>query len=246
MKILIIIPAYNEEKNIVSVLKELETYKDEYDVIVINDKSIDKTSEICKLKGVRVIDLPCNLGIGGAVQTGYKYAFQNDYDIAIQLDGDGQHIPRYISMLVTPIIEEKSDFVIGSRYIDKVGFQSTFLRRIGIKYFSNLLKLLSKIKVTDPTSGFRACNKEIISLFANMYPLDYPEPESIMFLLRNNFSITEVPVIMRERSAGTSSINIHKSIYYMIKVTFAVLIDRLRLKKNKASVRMSLSNDNTY
>lgn len=230
MKILIIIPAYNEEKNIDSILGELEKFKEQYDVVVINDKSLDRTSEMCKLMGAKVIDLPCNLGIGGAVQTGYKYAFQNNYDIAVQLDGDGQHVPSYISMLVAPIIEKKADFVIGSRYINKVGFQSTKLRRIGIKYFSHLLRMLTKIKVTDPTSGFRACNKDIISLFANMYPLDYPEPESIMFLLRNNYKVTEVPVIMRERNAGTSSINLHKSIYYMIKVTVAVLIDRLRIK----------------
>ncbi len=231
MRVLIIIPAYNEQDNIVDLLKSISALRIQgckIDTVVINDKSMDNTSQICKNFGVNTIDLPCNLGIGGAVQTGYKYAFQNKYDIAVQMDGDGQHNPEYLSVLITPLLEGKADMVIGSRYIENQGFQSTFMRRVGIKYFSRLIKFLTSQRVTDPTSGFRACNAEVISLFARRYPQDYPEPESIVFLKRNKFLIEEVPVVMQERKGGVSSINTVKSVYYMVKVSLAIVIDVLR------------------
>lgn len=153
---------------------------------------------------------------------------KNNYDIAIQIDGDGQHNPAYIKNLIGPIVKDGFDFVIGSRFIEKEGFQSSITRRIGIVYFSGLLKLLAKRNVSDPTSGFRACNKKVIDFFANNYPTDYPEPESIMALSRNGYRIAEIPVQMRERSGGTSSIKSLKSIYYMIKVTLAIIIDFTR------------------
>jgi glycosyltransferase involved in cell wall biosynthesis len=229
LKILIIIPAYNEERNIQNLIRDLLKF-DQYnvDLLIINDFSTDRTSDVCKNLGLKVIDLPCNLGIGGAVQTGYKYARQHNYDIAIQVDGDGQHKPTYLGDLIRPLVNEKADMVIGSRYIEKKGFQSSFTRRIGIKYFSRLIQLLTKQKISDPTSGFRACNSKVIALFANRYPKDYPEPESLVYLNRNNISILEVPVVMQERINGKSSINAARSVYYVIKVSLAVIIDRLR------------------
>lgn len=229
MRILLIIPAYNEENNIENlVIKINSVCGDTVDILVINDCSIDETKSVCDKAGVLTINLPCNLGIGGAVQTGYKYARLHDYDIAIQVDGDGQHKPEYIMDLVRYITEEKADMVIGSRFINKEGFQSTFMRRVGIAYFTYLLKFLSKRVITDPTSGFRACNKKVINEFSKRYPVDYPEPESIMYLLRNGYRIKEVPVIMQERKEGKSSITTFKSLYYMLKVSLAILIDRFR------------------
>ena len=227
MKILAIVPAFNEEeglKNVALQFKEI----DFVDILVINDCSKDHTSEIGRQLGFQVIDLPCNLGIGGAVQTGYKYAWEHNYDIAIQVDGDGQHNPSYIIELIRPIEEGKADMVIGSRYLKKEGFQSSFMRRMGITYFSFLIQLLEKEKITDPTSGFRACNRKVIEQFSRLYPHDYPEPESIAYLLRNQFHIAEIPVVMNERFGGRSSITSFKSIYYMIKVSLAIFIDNLR------------------
>ncbi|MHA6483035.1 glycosyltransferase family 2 protein [Paenibacillus sp. strain BS8-2] len=224
---LVIIPAYNEEDNIRSLLTELKALNT-VEIVVINDHSKDRTSLICHQENVNVIDLPCNLGIGGAVQTGYIFAYKNAYDIAIQVDGDGQHDPKFIPELLQPIMEGEADLVIGSRYINKIGFQSTWLRRVGIKYFSFLIKVLMKQKITDPTSGFRACNRKLIEMFATNYPTDYPEPESIVFVKRKGLKIKEVPVIMKERLGGVSSIRSLKSAHYMIKVTFAVVIDAVR------------------
>ncbi|WP_284036340.1 glycosyltransferase family 2 protein [Neobacillus sp. 114] len=227
MKILAIVPAYNEEQGIRHVVEHFKNI-DYVDILVINDCSKDKTSLVCRELGLNVIDLPANLGIGGAVQTGYKYALNNGYDIAIQVDGDGQHNPSYIKQLIQPIMDGDADLVIGSRYLNKEGFQSTRVRRVGIQYFTFLINLLHKKKITDPTSGFRAANKKVIELFSQRYPIDYPEPESIVYLLRNEYNIQEVPVIMNERMGGESSINAIKSVYYMIKVSLAIIIDNLR------------------
>ncbi|MBY0009527.1 glycosyltransferase family 2 protein [Paenibacillus typhae] len=225
MRVLGIIPCYNEQENIESLIKELSHYSDVLDFVIINDRSTDMTSTVCDNVKANIINLPCNLGIGGAVQTGYIYAKEKNYDIAVQIDGDGQHDPSYIRELIEPLIGGNCDFVIGSRFINKEGFQSSLTRRVGIVYFARLLKLLTKQKVTDPTSGFRACNKRIINYFAENYPVDYPEPESIMALSRNGYTILEVPVKMRERNGGVSSIKAFKSVYYMIKVTLAIIID---------------------
>ncbi|UOY91319.1 glycosyltransferase family 2 protein [Ectobacillus sp. JY-23] len=227
MKVLVIVPAFNEEEGIKHVVEQFKNINN-VDILVVNDCSKDRTSKVCREFGLNVVDLPCNLGIGGAVQTGYKYAKLHNYDIAIQVDGDGQHNPSYIEGLIQPIVEGKANLVIGSRYLNKEGFQSTFMRRVGITYFSFLIKLLQKQKITDPTSGFRACDREVIELFSQRYPVDYPEPESIVYLLRNNYKVAEVPVIMNERMGGESSINAFKSVYYMIKVSLAIIIDNLR------------------
>ncbi|MEK5282078.1 MULTISPECIES: glycosyltransferase family 2 protein [Paenibacillus] len=228
MRILGIVPCYNEEENIQSLITELSKYNNLLDFIIINDHSTDSTAAICENNNVNIINLPCNLGIGGAVQTGYLYANKFNYDIAIQIDGDGQHDPSYIKDLITPILKGESDFVIGSRFIKKEGFQSSLTRRLGIVYFTKLLKLLTKQNITDPTSGFRACNRNIIKIFSHNYPTDYPEPESIMALSRNGYKIAEIPVQMRERVGGVSSIKALKSVYYMIKVTIAIIIDSTR------------------
>lgn len=222
-KTLIIIPAYNEEKNIGKLIKMINKQKTNVDILVVNDSSKDNTVKVCLENGINVVDLPVNLGIGGAVQTGYKYAFYNNYDVAIQVDGDGQHNPVYIKQLVDKI-EKGADMAMGSRFIEKEGFQSTFMRRVGIKYFTGLIKILTGYTITDPTSGFRACNSKLIKYFSQNYPQDYPEPETLLILAKNKYKIEEIPVVMNEREEGTSSITLFKSVYYMIKVTLAILI----------------------
>ncbi|MFC0215192.1 glycosyltransferase family 2 protein [Paenibacillus chartarius] len=230
MKILVIIPAFNEEQNLPGLFHKLQRIQEllQFDIVVVNDKSSDGTSAVSRRFQGITIDLPVNLGIGGAVQTGYKYAAANGYDIAIQVDGDGQHNPEYIVRMVEMIRSGQADMVIGSRFLEGQGFQSTFLRRIGIKYFSAVIRLMTRMTVTDPTSGFRACSKEIIQLFAMRYPQDYPEPESLILMKRFSYKVKEIPVLMNERRNGTSSINLWKSVYYMVKVTAAIMIDSLR------------------
>ena len=228
MKKLIIIPAYNEQESIKKTVEDIMEKAPDFDYIVINDCSTDKTKEICETEEFNVIHLPVNLGIGGAVQTGYLYAARNGYDIAVQVDGDGQHDPQFLSKMADYMEAEHADMVIGSRFIDKEGFQSSGARRVGIKYFTMLIKLLTGTKITDPTSGLRMVNREIIEFFAEEYPKDYPEPESVVAILRRKKKVLEIPVIMRERSGGVSSISMKKSVYYMIKVSLAILIERIR------------------
>lgn len=228
-KVIIIIPAFNEEHNILETVKDIKINCDFADVVVINDASKDNTLQICSDNSINYINLIHNLGIGGAVQTGYKYALLNDYDIAIQFDGDGQHDAKYIKKLIEPIITGKSDFVIGSRFIGNLSkFKSTPIRRIGIKIISYLIKIFTKRKITDPTSGFRASNKQIIKLFAEYYPSEYPEPESTITLLKKGFIIKEIPVEMRERKSGISSIRSWKNVYYMVNVCLAIIINSLK------------------
>ena len=228
MKKLIIIPAYNEQESIKKTVEDIIKNAPEFDYIVINDCSTDRTKEICETEKFNVVHLPVNLGIGGAVQTGYLYAARNGYDIAVQVDGDGQHDPKFLSKMAEFIEAEHADMVIGSRFINKEGFQSSGARRVGIKYFTMLIKLLTGAKITDPTSGLRMVNREIIEFFAEEYPKDYPEPESVVAILRRKKKVLELPVIMRERSGGVSSISMKKSMYYMIKVSLAILIERIR------------------
>ncbi len=229
-RILIIVPAYNEEDNIVRVISTLHEYNPEWDIVIIDDGSRDATAEKARSTGLAsVVSLPCNLGIGGGVQTGFKYALNNVYDIAIQFDGDGQHIASEIPKLIQPILEKKADVVIGSRFIgENSGFKSTALRRVGIKIFELLNSVLINQKITDNTSGFRAYNKEAISLLAKDYPVDYPEPEAVILLGKNNFKITELPVQMLERLGGESSISGFRPIYYMIKVVLAIFMASIR------------------
>lgn len=230
-----IIPAYNEEKNIVKVVNSILNYKKkcsyELDYIVINDGSTDNTYGVCVENKFKCINLIQNLGIGGAVQTGYIYAKIKNFDIAVQFDGDGQHDIESLDNLIKPIVDNKADFVIGSRFVDGTSsFKSTFMRRVGINYLSFLIRVLSFKKVTDPTSGFRAANKKAILLLAKDYPVDYPEPESIIYLLKNSAEVSEVQVNMFERTEGSSSIRSWRSVYYMIKVSFAILCANFQRK----------------
>ena len=224
MKTLVIIPAYNEEEAIVGAINNLKKCCDGMvDYVIINDCSKDNTLKKCNENNFNVINLPINWGIGGAVQTGYKYAYRFGYDIAIQMDADGQHDPKYISEIIEKI-KAGNDMVIGSRFIEKNGFQSTFVRRIGINLYSKIIKLFTGKVIKDTTSGYRAVNKKIIKIFANNYPVDYPEPETDAFIAKNKFEIFELPMQMKERDTGSSSITPIKSIYYAIKVGLAVTL----------------------
>ena len=223
MKVLVVIPAYNEEVAIKDTVENLKRICNNVDYVIINDCSKDSTLEICKKNNYNVINLPINLGIGGAVQTGYKYAYKNNYDVVIQMDADGQHDPKYIRNFIEKI-EEGYDFVIGSRFVEKQGFQSTFIRRMGINLYSLIIKLFTKKVIRDTTSGYRAASKRIIKIFAKSYPVDYPEPETNAFIAKNNYKYIEIPVEMKERDSGVSSITPIKSIYYAIKVGLAVML----------------------
>ena len=228
-KVLLIIPAYNEEESLRSLMEEIKTVCSEMDYLVVNDCSSDDTERLLEELGANYITLPCNMGIGGAVQSGYRYAAQNGYDIAIQIDGDGQHDVRFVKDMVKLIEDKQADVVIGSRFIDKEGFQSSQARRIGIRILSVLIRLMCGAKVKDVTSGFRAVNRRFIELFAENYPDDYPEPEVIVTTKLYGALIKELPVVMRERTTGKSSINLKRSIYYMIKVSLAIIICRISL-----------------
>jgi len=235
MKLLVIIPAYNEEKNIVNVVNDLKLKCESADYIIINDCSRDCTENIIKENGFNYISLPVNLGIGGGVQTGYKYAVDNDYDIAIQIDGDGQHDPIYIERLIAPIVNGEADMVIGSRFIEKEGFQTSFMRRLGINFLKTLIRVCCHQEITDTTSGFRATSKELTRRFANEYAQDYPEPEAIIDSVLNGYKVKEVPVIMHERKEGESSINTARSMYYMVKVSLSIILCRLSNKRKVQS-----------
>lgn len=239
VKILIIIPAYNEQANIKKVLDDISKYAPEMDYLVVNDCSKDHTLEILQHSHSKYIDLPINLGIGGGVQTGYLYAYKYNYDIAVQLDGDGQHNAEYLNALISPIINAEANIVIGSRYISKEGFQSSCFRRMGIKFLSNLIKICTGTKISDVTSGFRAVDKKMIDLFAKEYAEDYPEPEAIVLAAKKGAKIMEVPVIMNERTAGRSSITGFKTIYYMVKVSLSILLLQISLGGGK------IKNDHT-
>ncbi len=227
LRTLIIIPAFNEEGSIEKVVNNLIEKFPKYDYLVINDGSTDHTQSICNSNKYQVVNLVINMGIGGAVQTGYRYAWDNHYDIAVQIDGDGQHDVSYLEEMIRPIEEGQADIVIGSRFLEKEGFQSTQIRRVGINFLSFLGKLLTGVRVKDITSGYRVVNTKFIRIFALDYPADYPEPEAMVIAAVHGGRIKEYPVIMRERKAGESSITMKKSIYYMCKVTLAMIIRRI-------------------
>ena len=230
-KKLIIIPAYNEENNILRTINVIEKDAPDFDYIVINDCSTDRTEIILEENGINHLTLPVNLGIGGAVQTGYQYAQQHEYDIAVQMDGDGQHVPAYLDRMSEILEQGQADMVIGSRFIEKTGFQSSGFRRSGIRYFSGLIKLCTGRRITDPTSGQRMIGKRVIAEFAEEYPKDYPEPETAVTIMKKGYEVKEIPVMMKEREGGKSSIGLLDSMYYMIKVTLAILLETTRGRK---------------
>ncbi len=223
MKILVIIPAYNEEDSILDTVSGLKKLHPEADVVVINDCSTDRTEQILTENGIRHVRLPVNLGIGGAMQCGYRYACLGRYDVAVQMDGDGQHPAEELDKLLAPILDGSADLSIGSRFVTGEGFQSSVMRRAGIRFLSFLIRLRTGQRILDVTSGYRAVNLHYATLFSREYAQDYPEPESLVLAARAGGRITEVPVQMRERQGGVSSISFLRSIYYMIKVSLAIL-----------------------
>ena len=232
-KILLIIPAYNEGEGIAENIRKVEQYRASspynLDYVVINDGSTDNEEEVLRENNINHVELIQNLGIGGAVQTGYMYADENGYDIAVQFDGDGQHDIESLPQLVDPIINNEAYFTVGSRFLDDSNseFKSSRTRQIGIKVLSALIRLTSNIRIMDVTSGYRAGNRKVIEQFVKRYPRQYPEPESYMHLFAKNIRVKEVGVRMFERTTGTSSINLLKGVNYMISVSLAVLVSSM-------------------
>jgi glycosyltransferase involved in cell wall biosynthesis len=230
-KILIVIPAYNEQNNILKVIRDVREHVRDCDILVINDCSLDGTSSVAKkAEGVKVVDLPYNLGIGGAVQTGFKYAAAHGYEYAVQIDGDGQHLSKEVDTLYNTMIRTGSDVVIGSRFLDVQSFRTSWSRRLGIKVFYYLFRMLIRTKVTDGTSGFRMYNRKSIQLLSRHYSDDYPEPDAIIMLKKHGLRISEVGVEMRQREHGSSSITMIKSPYYMAKVIVSIFFSFIRTR----------------
>jgi glycosyltransferase involved in cell wall biosynthesis len=231
-RLAVIVPAYNEEASIAEVVTEInriaEAHQLHIQVVVVNDCSKDRTSQIASSLSCIVLDLPINLGIGGAVQTGFKYAWEEGFDLALQIDGDGQHPAEAIPELIRFMETNKLDVVIGSRFLEKEGFQSSRVRRTGIRFFRALNRSLTGQDIRDTTSGFRLLNRRTIEVVKEYYPDEYPEPEALILYSRNELKAGEMPVIMRERQGGVSSINNLGAVYYMLKVTLAVIFSRIR------------------
>lgn len=225
-RVVVFVLAYNEAENIPDVLRALKDLP--YDVVVIDNASRDGTADRARALGVPVLTLPYNVDIGGGRQAGYKYALAHGYDVAVQMDGDGQHDARSIPELVKPLVDGRADLSIGSRFVLGEGDQATSARRAGISFLSWLLGVLLGKPVLDPTSGFRACRRSVIELYCRSYPLDFPEPESLLLISRRGFSFVEVPVRMRPRLHGESTVTPLKSFYYMFKITLALLLGSLR------------------
>ena len=223
-----IVPALNEEHAVGSVIDELRAYDPGLDVIVIDDGSTDGTATVAAQRGARVIRLPFNLGIGGAMQTGFRYAFQAGFDAAVQVDGDGQHDPAELPKLLLPLEQDRADIVVGSRFAGDRSYRAPFFRRLGIALFARTISLIVRQRVTDTTSGFRAMNRRGIALFAADYPHDYPEVEATVMVVRHELRLVEVSVAMRDRVAGRSSITASQSIYYMVKVLLAIFVSLFR------------------
>ena len=229
VKVLVIIPAYNEAAAVGKVVGDVRRHAPWAQICVVDDGSADATAQEAAKAGAGVVSLPFNLGIGGAVQTGFRYADVHGYDIAVQVDGDGQHDASYLTALLKPVMDGEAEISVGSRFLgDRKGFQSTLGRRLGIGFFTHLIGALTGLRVTDPTSGFRAHNRRMIAAFAQYYPGDFPEPEALVVAQRLGARVREVPVVMRGREAGKSSIGRAKSAYYMMKVTFAILLHMIR------------------
>jgi glycosyltransferase involved in cell wall biosynthesis len=224
-----IVPARNEEGAIGGVVAEIRSFDPLLDVVVVDDGSTDRTAALAAAEGAAVVRLPYNLGIGGAVQTGFKYALEHGYDVAVRLDGDGQHDPQQIPQLLAPLERGDADVVVGSRFAGgNADYRPPFARRAGIRWFAKLVSLLTRQKLTDTTSGFQAVNARAIRLFAADYPHDYPEVEAVVMVVRHKLRILEVPASMRGRETGASSITALRSLYYAIKVTLALLVGVFR------------------
>ena len=227
LKCLIIVPAFNESKSVPKLVRRLNRALPDCHVLVIDDGSTDATAREIPSTATAV-SLPFNLGIGGAMQTGYRYAASHGYDVAIQVDGDGQHRPCEVEKLVRKLVEGPADLVVGSRFLSEPGMKPSFTRMTGIHVLSSWIRILCGLKVTDCTSGFRAANRKVILAFAHWYPEDYPEPEVVLLLHRSKFKVVEVAVRMRRRMYGKSSISLLRGLYYVLKVSVCLFLDMIR------------------
>jgi glycosyltransferase involved in cell wall biosynthesis len=223
-----IVPAFNEERNIGGVLDELRAFDPGLVVVVVSDGSTDRTAAVAREHGAHVVQLPFNLGIGGAVQTGFKYAAEGGYELAVRCDGDGQHDPSQLGKVIAPVLAGEVDIAIGSRFVGEGGYQSSVTRRVGIRLLAWIVSAIARQRVTDTTSGFQALNRRALELFALDYPHDYPEVEGMVMTIRHQLRLCEVPVTMRERAHGRSSITALRSIYYMAKVLLALFVGLFR------------------
>ncbi len=223
-----VVPAYNEAGSIASIIAEIREADPEFEVVVVDDGSTDGTAAIAHAAGAYVVSLPYNLGIGAAVQTGLQYACEMGFDIAVQIDGDGQHDPRELALLLEPVLSGQADIAVGSRFAGERRYRAPLGRRLGIALFAGAVSLIVRQRVTDTTSGFRAMNRRGINLFASDYPHDYPEVEATVLVFRHRLRMVEVPVAMRQRETGRSSITAFRSLYYMSKVSLALFVGLLR------------------
>ena len=228
MKSIAIVPAYNEEQNIGRVVDELRAFDPELDVVVVSDGSVDRTAEVAAERGAHVVALPFNLGIGGAVQTGFQYAHENGYELVVRCDGDGQHDPSELPKVLAPVLAGEADIAVGSRFAGGEGYRSSATRRVGIHLLALIVSAIARQRVTDTTSGFQALNRKALDLFAADYPHDYPEVEGMVMTIKHRLRLTEVPVAMREREHGRSSITALRSVYYMVKVFVALFVGLFR------------------
>ena len=223
-----IVPALNEEGSVARVIDEIRDFDPGFDILVVDDGSVDRTAAVASARGARVVKLPFNLGIGGAVQTGYRYAWERGYDLAVQVDGDGQHDPRELPGLLEPVLAGDVDMAVGSRFAGTRGYSVPWGRRLATRFFAAVISVVVRQRVTDTTSGFRAVNRRGIALFARDYPHDYPEVEATVMLVKHRLRLCEVPVAMRERTAGRTSIGPLYSVLYMVKVLLAVFVGIFR------------------
>jgi len=223
-----IVPAFNEERNIARVVAELKEHDAGLDIVVVSDGSYDHTGDVARAAGAKVLELPFNVGIGGAVQTGFRYAWENGYELAVRCDGDGQHIPAELPKVIAPVVAGDADIAIGSRFVVNGGYRSSATRRIGIRLLALAVSAIARQRVTDATSGFQALNRRALQLFAADYPHDYPEVEGMVMTIKHRLRLVEVPVEMREREHGRSSITALRSIYYMVKVLIALFVGLFR------------------
>ena len=223
-----IVPAYNEEESVARVIEEIRRFDPDFEIVVVDDGSVDRTADVAEEHGARVLRLPYNLGIGGAVQTGFRYAHDNGFELVLRVDGDGQHDASQAGALAEPVLSDKADIAVGSRFTGSEGYRSSRSRRVGIRVLAWVVSRLVHERVTDPTSGFQVANSRAIALFAADYPHDYPEVEATVLVARHRLRRAEVPVSMRERSAGRSSIGAFHSVYYMTKVLLALFVGLFR------------------
>ena len=229
LKRVAIVPAFNEQDAVGRVIEEIRAYDAGFEIVVVDDGSIDNTSEVARAHRAHVVRLPFNLGIGGAVQTGFRFAYENGFELAVRLDGDGQHDASQLDVVLAPVLEGRVDIAVGSRYLERGnGYQSSATRRLGIRILARTVSLLTRQRITDPTSGFQALDRKAITLFAADYPHDYPEVEALVLLLRHRLRLCEVPVSMRPRASGQSSIRTFSSVYYMVKVLLALFVGSFR------------------